>query len=250
MKVVIRGLPINSDIGGIEAELSEKGFSVHKINQMKGKNKTVIPLFQVHLNITPNVEEVYKLSELNYVIVKVTKYINSSGPPQCYRCQGFNHSSYNCNMGDVCLYCSEDHDIKVCPNKDSTPKCANCKGDHVANWRGCPKFPKYKGNQNLVNKNNNQLDPPFQRLPPQSFIRPSLSFAKAASLNIPRSEPPTVLAGDRAFEPQDFLIFTKFINLLKDIFGSITNLEHSIKLAEKETDPCNKLFILLSAVKS
>ena len=35
--------------------------------------------------------------------------------------------------------CGEAHSHKNCPNKDQkTPKCANRRGPHVANYRGCP----------------------------------------------------------------------------------------------------------------
>ena len=39
--------------------------------------------------------------------------------------------------------CGEAHLHKNCPNKDKkNPKCANCRGPHVANYRGCR--PTYK----------------------------------------------------------------------------------------------------------
>ena len=37
--------------------------------------------------------------------------------------------------------CGEAHSHKNCPNKEKrTPKCANCRGPHVANYRGCPAY--------------------------------------------------------------------------------------------------------------
>ena len=40
--------------------------------------------------------------------------------------------------------CGEAHSHKDCPNKNKkTPKCANCRGPHVANYRGC--LANYRG---------------------------------------------------------------------------------------------------------
>ena len=37
--------------------------------------------------------------------------------------------------------CGEAHSHKNCPNKgQKTPKCANCRGPHVANYRECPAY--------------------------------------------------------------------------------------------------------------
>ena len=62
---------------------------------------------------------------------------------QCYQCQGFNHVAKDCKSKVKCMRCAGPHKSSECPekNKDSfNPKCTNCKGDHVAASRECPKF--------------------------------------------------------------------------------------------------------------
>ena len=63
---------------------------------------------------------------------------------QCYTCQKFGHKSgsphcllKNQNM-KVCLYCSENHMSKDCPNKNSAEnlKCANCVASNNLSTRG------------------------------------------------------------------------------------------------------------------
>lgn len=58
-------------------------------------------------------------------------------PParQCYKCQRFGHFSNSCTSKMRCLYCSQCHDIKSCPKIEK--KCANCQGNHLANYGGC-----------------------------------------------------------------------------------------------------------------
>ena len=69
---------------------------------------------------------------------------------QCHRCQKFGHGSWNCNLPPSCVKCGEAHLTAGCslPRKadlgehnaqqhKSSVKCANCQGNHIANFRGC-----------------------------------------------------------------------------------------------------------------
>ena len=50
-------------------------------------------------------------------------------------------------------YKSESHSHKGCPNKEARkPKCASCKGPHVASYKGCPEYKKQAFRQHVVNK--------------------------------------------------------------------------------------------------
>ena len=52
-----------------------------------------------------------------------------------------------------CVVCGEAHFHKNCPNKEKrTPKCANCRGPHVANYRGCPAYKDQAFRQYVVHK--------------------------------------------------------------------------------------------------
>ena len=47
--------------------------------------------------------------------------------------------------------CGEAHSHKNCPNKgERSPKCANCRGPHVANYRGCPAYKDQAFTQHVV----------------------------------------------------------------------------------------------------
>ena len=49
--------------------------------------------------------------------------------------------------------CGEAHSHKNCPNKEKRKhKCANCRGPHVANYRGCPAYKDQAFRQHVVQK--------------------------------------------------------------------------------------------------
>ncbi|GFV21759.1 nucleic-acid-binding protein from transposon X-element [Trichonephila clavipes] len=66
-------------------------------------------------------------------------------PNQCWRCHGFFHSSEVCPLPIKCLKSEEPHQANDCTFHFENPlKWAICGGEHAANWRQCPRFPKSK----------------------------------------------------------------------------------------------------------
>ena len=60
------------------------------------------------------------------------------GSPQCYKCFSFDHLYQKCTANAKCLHCSNEHMYKVCPNKNKSPTCGNCKSSHKSNSNNCP----------------------------------------------------------------------------------------------------------------
>ncbi|GFS49257.1 probable RNA-directed DNA polymerase from transposon X-element [Trichonephila clavipes] len=76
-------------------------------------------------------------------------------PNQCWRCQGFFHSSEVCYLPIKCLKCAGPHEAKNCNRAFEDPLiCVNCGGEHAANWRQCLRFPKTKNNKKAPQKGN------------------------------------------------------------------------------------------------
>ena len=49
--------------------------------------------------------------------------------------------------------CGEGHSHKSCPNKEKRkPKCANCRGPHVENYRGCPLYKDQAFRQHVLQR--------------------------------------------------------------------------------------------------
>ncbi|KAF8789853.1 Nucleic-acid-binding protein transposon like protein [Argiope bruennichi] len=99
IKVVIRGLPFCTPIEKIKAEFQKEGFSVVSITQLtKFQTKLPIPLFYVQIENGPLSETVYTLTEMFGTKISVERYRGRKGPSQCWRCQGFFHSSEACKL--------------------------------------------------------------------------------------------------------------------------------------------------------
>ncbi|GFX37017.1 RNA-directed DNA polymerase from mobile element jockey [Trichonephila clavipes] len=74
--------------------------------------------------------------------VKVEPLNKKTGPSQCFRCQGFFHSSRFCTRNPKCVKCGKPHltrDCKKTPEEE--PTCCLCQGKHPANFLGCSKNP-------------------------------------------------------------------------------------------------------------
>ena len=75
------------------------------------------------------------------IIFKVQESRTTPSIQQCFKCQGFGHKAPNCTKNPKCVVFGEAHSHKNCPNKDKRkPKCANCRGPHVTNYKGCPAY--------------------------------------------------------------------------------------------------------------
>ena len=82
--------------------------------------------------------------KLGYRRFKVRQY--NPTPTRCFKCQAYGHQAQACRSSVICPRCAGKHAFEVCPAKDER-KCPNCKGNHTAAYRGCP---KYKAAQQIV----------------------------------------------------------------------------------------------------
>ncbi|CAI6377466.1 unnamed protein product [Macrosiphum euphorbiae] len=104
------------------------------------KNEKRPPIHMVSLKRTENVKEIFEITELFYVRVKIESY-KSTGPAQCFSCQRFGHSSIQCGHPPRCVKCGKNHPSKECTKlKEDSPTYCNCNGKHTANYRGCPYY--------------------------------------------------------------------------------------------------------------
>ncbi|GFW14631.1 probable RNA-directed DNA polymerase from transposon BS [Trichonephila clavipes] len=158
-KVVIKGLPISTDIDAIRADLTERGFNVFKVAQLtKAKSKFKLPIFMVELKKLPGSPDIFQLETCCFLTIKIDSFNRRPGATQCYNCNLFHHSSSNCHIETRCLKCGEPHKTGDCPikSKIENPTCINCqqKG-HLANSHRCPKFPKPKPKKGEASQNRN-----------------------------------------------------------------------------------------------
>ncbi|GFY23026.1 nucleic-acid-binding protein from transposon X-element [Trichonephila clavipes] len=182
LKVVIKGLPISTEINEIQDDLTSQGFSVEKVAQLtRSKTKAPLPIFMVELEKKPNSPDIFKLKKCCYLVVQVDAFNRRPGVSQCYNCNLFNHSSKNCFMHTRCLKCGESHRTNECPIKDKiqNPVCINCnKTGHMANWSQCEEFPKRKPRKGETTRNSNTSTESNKT---SKKVTPALSFAAALS---------------------------------------------------------------------
>nr|CAH7730417.1 unnamed protein product [Callosobruchus chinensis] len=100
-----------------------------------------------------------------------------TGPNQCYRCQIYGHCQNNCTATPRCVRCGGHHRAAECKLPREQPaKCANCRGQHPANFRGCPRCPKPS------------QQAPAPRVLPTTRITPAAKKAGKAQKNISKSD--------------------------------------------------------------
>lgn len=141
-KIIIKGVPAEIPVDEVRDELKRLGFDVLKVAQLKRfRDKFPLPIFQVHLTQSEKNKQIYDMKTfLNFmVVIEAYKF---RGVKQCYNCLHFNHSSELCSLDPKCLKCAGNHKTNLCKkNIEDKCKCANCGGEHPANYKGCPKHP-------------------------------------------------------------------------------------------------------------
>ncbi|GFX09258.1 nucleic-acid-binding protein from transposon X-element [Trichonephila clavipes] len=195
VKVVIRGLPSNTEPEDIKNEIEAEGFKVAKISQMKNyRTKAPMPLFYLQIENGADAPKIFNFTELFGTRIEVKPFDRGNKINQCWRCQGWFHSSEVCHLPPRCVRCAGPHLAKDCTRSFDEPlKCANCSGEHAANWSRCPKHPKNakKKNPNQNNKNKNgpkpKNNPANQKKVPQ-VPRPDISKARKVSPNLDYSK--------------------------------------------------------------
>lgn len=139
LKVLIRGIPPSYSEETVKTELVLRGFEINHTRQFL-KNGRRLPMFMTVLPNNPSSKQIFDISALFGLTVSVEPY-RTSGPSQCFACQGFGHSSAHCGHPPRCVKCGADHATKSCSKTpDQPPKCCNCGGSHTANYRQCPSY--------------------------------------------------------------------------------------------------------------
>ncbi|GFT18647.1 nucleic-acid-binding protein from transposon X-element [Trichonephila clavipes] len=176
IKVVIKGYPKTADPNHIKSDLEKEGFLPERVTQLIGRRtKQKLPVFQVTLPRSMENLKIFDLKTLAHLNITVDGY-NGKGITQYFSCNNFHHNAENCFLKPRCLKCGEEHLTKDYPIKQrlETKFCINCRVyGHMANWYGCPCFPKPKKGAAKINRNS------YTNLY-NSFVKPNFSYAQVA----------------------------------------------------------------------
>ncbi|KFM69911.1 hypothetical protein X975_16878, partial [Stegodyphus mimosarum] len=89
---------------------------------------------------------------------------------RCFQCQRFGHTKNSCRGKLTCARCSlVGHESENC---SAAPLCINCKGEHTAFSRSCPKW-KLEKEVQATKVNNNISYAEARRLVQTNKIRPN-----------------------------------------------------------------------------
>jgi hypothetical protein len=109
---VIQHLPQNIPAKDIYDGAVDISFDVISIKQMstvrrylEGSTSVTVPLFLVTLPRTAKSQDVFKLSSLCRISVKIEVYKSQNALTHCYNCQKFGHVWANCMQPHRCLWC-------------------------------------------------------------------------------------------------------------------------------------------------
>lgn len=156
IKLVIRGIDGSISAEDVQTALEEEhGIVTEKVAQLtsfRNTNSTSgedgirarkpLPLYVVYTKNKIAAKRIRNLDRLCYCkITSVDDFRPPKGPTQCYRCQGFGHTSGYCSHTPRCLKCGQQHQTAHCSKARSEPaRCANCGQSHTANYRGCSAY--------------------------------------------------------------------------------------------------------------
>jgi PAX-interacting protein 1 len=199
--VVISGLHKSYQISDLKSFLSSMGHTVRSASVMQRKvfdknTDRMVTIFMdkflVHLEPNTNNKDIYSLRHIDHCVVNIEPpHKRNAGPSQCKNCQGRGHTTNFCYRPSVCVKCAGNHHTSKCTitEKDKV-KCANCGGDHTANYLGCPDYQqriKSRAPPRSHVPEFNITDHHFERLPrgadppPEPQVRNNFSYSEIAS---------------------------------------------------------------------
>lgn len=251
IKFVMKGLPPSFSQENIVNALADKQITLLNIRQLKRsfydnetqtKQISLLPIWVLTIPRTPeSTEKLKSLTGIHHIKITIEPYKgNNSSLLQCFRCQGLGHKAQLCTLTPKCVKCGQKHNTKDCNKLPETPAtCANCGGEHPANYRNCPRIMQYKKRQESRTMSQNL---------PQSIQMSSFPKLRPTTSTIPgfqRVESSTSPPQDNEFEDIKS-IFTFFkTDKFKQVITSFKTLITDIK---SQPDKMSKAFTLCSGI--
>lgn len=156
-RAVIRHLHRSTPITWIREQLTILGYSIRFLDVIKNQhNGSPLGLFELELGTCDNstIHSLLQLKKLGNQQIQVEK-LKRHRSPQCHRCQKYGHTKNYCLRPYVCVKCAGSHPSSDCTkSKEEDAKCANCSGNHTANYRGCKAFKLFSQAKSKRNDNS------------------------------------------------------------------------------------------------
>lgn len=266
-KIVIYGVPPR-DTEQIQESLADQGaapLSIKIINCRDQINKLYLLFYSKN---SPEFENFKKVRDICRVIFSWKYYKNkSNNVPQCHNCQEMGHGSRNCGLSAKCVRCGDSHRSDKCPKADpdtnkvieSEVKCANCGGNHTANFNECPKRLEYiKVQQKLRQRNSEKQAKQMESSQSVSFAevvkKANQTKDKSWIKEIPwnhqsqdstlhrkfSNKNNTIINNDNLFSSDEIMsIFMELLEKLKNCSSKIDQLRVTMEITTKYLFPVN-----------
>ena len=130
----------------------------------------MLPIFQLEINDPTEAEALISqnlVCNVTGIVYKIEEFRQPILVLQCFNCQNFGK---NYRSITKCLICGEGHSTKDAQiEKQKKTKSANCKGPHVASYKGCPGYKKQAFRQHVVNNQKILCRSSRPKLPPAAY---------------------------------------------------------------------------------
>lgn len=139
IRVMAKGLHHQWTESEILEELKTQGYKILQVSKkLSSKDKAQLDMFVLSFDRDENIDSIYKINRILHNVVEICPIKGGKLVPQCKNCQEFGHTKNHCNKVPRCVKCAKNHLTINCEKPNNTrAKCANCNGDHPANYRGC-----------------------------------------------------------------------------------------------------------------
>ena len=234
VRVVLSGLPVY-DIAELEEELATLGVVCAEVKLLSRKVTGAEESALYVLNFVKGSTKLSELQKVRAVFNTTVKWRYFERRPtdavQCHRCQRFGHGMRNCNLPPLCVKCGEKHHSAECKlpkkadlervDKSETRgliKCANCSGQHTANYRGCPSRKVYI--EKLAKLRTERRHP----APPPLLFRTTEGRPTSSTAPPPRGSYAQVLRTQTTVN-QDLFSMSEFLSLAREMFERLASCQ-------------------------
>lgn len=198
---VVYGLHESTEVDEIVTTLKAHGLNVMKIICLtKEKRDDGQVTYKLVFKATDkvSVDDLKQITAIGYLRVRFQRYYGNGKPTQCPNCLWHGHGSDHCGRHSRCIRCGDEHKSSECPKRtnkedpksripDADVKCANCAGNHTANFSKCPVKLKYIQDRELQRQRSANRASAKVRHTPQTTQSPpgyaKTNFATAANNN-------------------------------------------------------------------
>ena len=232
-KFVIHGLLADTDLNEINDALKQYELSPVKVANMQQKKQLYDghATFVIHFKKSDNVtiEKLNQIRTIGYLRIRFQKFLTRNTVAICPKCLNPGHGSSYCGLNPRCVKCGSNHESTICPERldkndprsripDEKVKCANCGGNHTANYRGCPKIQQYiearsNHRRQTASKSRHILPPP---LPTMSQLYTHTNNSK----DYTRTKSWAHIAASSPNE-DDMIPPEQLVQLMKDVYLSL-----------------------------